>query len=159
MGVSIAVMTACSGFLLAVLWMDLIFDVQVLAHRGVAELPESVLASIAGYYHRATTTSRPMGHLIAVVMAILLVTLSLRVAAGRDPMWLVLVSLPLAVVPVVLALLHTVPNGVRLGRRVGSPAEQSRRARGVCADHLLCIACQVVFVGIWLALGVTSASS
>jgi hypothetical protein len=144
-------MTACSGFLLAVLWMDLIFDVQVLAHRGVAELPESVLASIAGYYHRATTTSRPMGHLIAVVMAVLLVT--------RDPMWLVLVSLPLAVVPVVLALLHTVPNAVRLGRRVGSPAEQSRRARGICADHLLCIACQVVFVGIWLALGVTSASS
>jgi hypothetical protein len=155
MGVSIAVITACSGFLLAVLWMDLIFDVQVLAHRGVAELPESVLASIAGYYHRATTTSRPMSHLIAAVMAVLLVTLGLRVVAGRDPLWLVLVSVPLAVAPVVLALLHTVPNAVRLGRRVGSSAEQSRRARAICTDHVLCIACQVVFVGIWLALAAT----
>ncbi|MBP2452209.1 hypothetical protein JOF57_002122 [Mycolicibacterium lutetiense] len=30
--------------------MDLIFDVQVLPHRRSAELPEPVLASIAGYY-------------------------------------------------------------------------------------------------------------
>ena len=34
-------------------------------HRGADELPEPVLASIAGYYRRATTTSRPMSHLIA----------------------------------------------------------------------------------------------
>ena len=33
--------------------MDLIFDSQVLRHRGADELPEPVLASIAGYYHRA----------------------------------------------------------------------------------------------------------
>ncbi len=56
---------ACAGFLLAVLWMDLMFDVQVLRHRDAA-LPEPVLASIAAYYRRATTTSRPMGHLIAI---------------------------------------------------------------------------------------------
>ncbi|MBV8966429.1 MAG: hypothetical protein JO191_09670, partial [Mycobacteriaceae bacterium] len=55
------VLTACAGFLLAVLWMDLIFDTQVVAHdRAAGELPESVLASIASYYHRATTSSRPM---------------------------------------------------------------------------------------------------
>ena len=52
------------------------FDSQVLSHRGSDELPEPVLASIAGYYHRATTTSRPMSHLIAVVMAILLGSLA-----------------------------------------------------------------------------------
>ena len=68
-----SLITACAGFLLAVLWMDLIFDVQVLAHRHAGdELPEPVLASIAGYYHRATTTSRPMGRLIALIMVILL---------------------------------------------------------------------------------------
>ena len=48
MGVSIPIMTACSGFLLAVLWMDLMFDVQVIPHRRSAELPDSVIGSIAG---------------------------------------------------------------------------------------------------------------
>ena len=51
--------------------MDLIFDVQVYQEHG-SELPEPVLASIAAYYHRATTTSRPMRRLIVFVMVILL---------------------------------------------------------------------------------------
>ena len=38
MGVSIPIMTACSGFLLAVLWMDLMFDVQVLPHRRAVDV-------------------------------------------------------------------------------------------------------------------------
>src|SRR5262249_8023914 len=76
---SALVLTACSGFLLAVLWMDLIFDSQVVAHRHSSDqLPEAVLASIAGYYHRATTTSRPMSFLIVVVMLILLTALAVR---------------------------------------------------------------------------------
>lgn len=86
-------LTACSAFLLAVLWMDLIFDVQVFEHRdGDAELPEPVLASIAGYYRRATTTSRPMSRLIALVMLILLGALGFQAAYGRDPVWLLVIS-------------------------------------------------------------------
>jgi hypothetical protein len=78
------IVAACAGFLIAVLWMDLMFDSQVLRHRGAEELPESVLSSLAAYYHRATTTSRPMGHLIALVMAILLGSLIVRFATGDD---------------------------------------------------------------------------
>jgi hypothetical protein len=59
--------TAGAGFLLAVLWFDLMFDVQALFHRG-RELPEDTLASIAGYYRRVTTTARPMNRLVAAVM-------------------------------------------------------------------------------------------
>ena len=33
---------AGAGFLLAVLWFDLMFDVQVLRHRGPGDLPEPV---------------------------------------------------------------------------------------------------------------------
>ena len=72
--------------------MDLIFDSQVLRHRARGDLPEPVLASIAGYYHRATTTSRPMSLLIALVMVILLGTLGFRFAIGADPVWLLLVA-------------------------------------------------------------------
>src|SRR5947207_15426615 len=58
------VVVAGAGFLLAVLWFDLMFDVQVLRHPD-GELPETVLASSAGYYRRVTTEARPMNRLVA----------------------------------------------------------------------------------------------
>jgi hypothetical protein len=150
MGVVTSLLTACSGFLLAVLWMDLIFDTQVLARRG-GELPDTVLASIADYYRRATTTSRPMSRLIALVMVILLGALAFRAVHGRDPSWLLVVSAMLAGVPITLALLRTVPNAVRLGSRVDSTAEQTRLARSIYRDHLLCVGCMLVFLVLWVA--------
>ena len=64
-----ALATAGVGFLLAELWMDLMFDVQVLRHRsGAPELPEPVLASIAGCYRHVTTDGSPMGRAIGAVM-------------------------------------------------------------------------------------------
>ncbi|TAM67107.1 hypothetical protein [Mycobacterium sp.] len=146
-----SLLMACGGFLLAVLWMDLIFDVQVLRHRKATELPESVLASIAGYYHRATTSSRPMSYVIALVMAALLGTLVLGAARGHDPGWLLVTSAALAGIPVMLAMTHTVPNAVRLGHREDSPPEQTRLARSVCRDHLLCAGCMLAFLILWIA--------
>jgi hypothetical protein len=147
-----ALLAACSGFLLAVLWMDLIFDVQVLGNRSAGEeLPEPVLASIAGYYHRATTTSRPMSRLIALVMVVLLGALGFQAARGHDPGWLLAMSAGLAGVPMALALTRTVPNAVRLGHRADSPAEQTRLARSICRDHLICVGSMLAFLVLWLA--------
>jgi hypothetical protein len=131
--------------------MDLIFDSQVLRHRGADELPEPVIASIAGYYHRATTTSRPMSLLIAIVMAILLAALGFHAVLG-DHGWLLVASAVLAGVPILLALIRTVPNAVALGNRVGTPAEQSRLARSICRDHLVCLASMSALLVLWLAL-------
>jgi hypothetical protein len=151
MSVTAPLLTACGGFLLAVLWMDLLFDSQVVAHRRAGdELPEAVLGSIAGYYHRATTTSRPMSHVIAIVMLILLGALAFRVARGHDPGWLLVLSSALAGVPILLASIRTVPNAVRLGNRVGSPAQQSRLARSIFAEHVLCVGCMLAFLVLWL---------
>ena len=146
---------ACAGFLIAVLWMDLIFDTQVLHHRGAEELPDSVLDSIAGYYRRATTTSRPMSYLIACVMLILLGALGFRWLVGDHPLWLLTAATVLAGVPILLALVRTVPNAVRLGARAGSLAERSRLARSICRDHLLC----VTFVSAFLVLWITQAAA
>jgi hypothetical protein len=55
---------AGAGFLLAVLWFDLMFDVQVLGQGGPV-LAEERLSSIAAYYARVTTAARPMNRLIA----------------------------------------------------------------------------------------------
>jgi hypothetical protein len=146
--------TACGGFLFAVLWMDLIFDVQVLRFRSApTELPEDVLASIAAYYHRATTTSRPMGRLIAVVMAILLGALAFQAARGPEPWWVLVLSAVLAGMPTTLALTRTVPHAVRFGRRADGAPEQTRLARSICRDHLVCAACMFAFLALWVARG------
>ncbi len=137
---------ACAGFLIAVLWMDLIFDSQVLRHRGVEELPEEVLASVAAYYRRATTTSRPMGHVIAVVMLALLGAVAFAWMRGDEPVWLLGVLTALAGVPVLLAGARTVPNAARLGARSDDVVEQSRLARAVCRDHLVCLAFMSAFL-------------
>ena len=84
MSVEEGLLLACSGFLLAVLWMDLIFDTQV---RLRGERSARAGARIH-YYRRATTTSRPMSRLIAVVMVILLGALVFRGVRGHDPVWL-----------------------------------------------------------------------
>ncbi|MDT7792497.1 MAG: hypothetical protein QOD59_1933 [Mycobacterium sp.] len=131
--------------------MDLIFDAQVLRHRGAEALPEPVLASITGYYHRATTTSRPMSLLIALVMVILLAALGFHAVRGGDPGWVVTVAAVLAGLPILLAMIRTVPNAVRLGNRVGTPDEQSRLARSICRDHLVCITCMSAFLVVWIA--------
>jgi hypothetical protein len=144
-------LTACSGFLFAVLWMDLMFDVQVLRHRSAGEeLPEAVLASIAAYYHRATTTSRPMSRLIALVMLILLSALGFQATRGHDPAWLLVLSAGLAGIPAMLALTQTVPDAIRLGHRTDSLVEQSRLARSVCRDHLVCAGCMLAFLVLWV---------
>jgi hypothetical protein len=145
-------LTACSGFLFAVLWMDLIFDVQVFRYRSAGEeLPESVLVSITGYYHRATTTSRPMSRLIALVMLILLGALGFQATRGQDPDWLLVISAGLAGIPTMLALTQTVPDAIRLGQRTDSVPEQSRMARSVCRDHLVCVGCMFAFLVLWVA--------
>ena len=137
------------GFLLAVLWMDLMFDVQVLRHPTGGDLPEDVLASIAGYYRRVTTLAQPMGHVIAAVMVLTVLAVGAEIARG--PTAVGLASLPFCAAPIGLALVRVVRNAVRLGARGDPPAVQSALARGICRDHLLCLASIAIFVAIQLA--------
>jgi hypothetical protein len=141
------VLVGCGGFLLGVLWMDLMFDVQVLRYRqSTAELPESVLASIAAYYHRVTTTAKPMGRLIGAVMATAVIVLASRIAMSPDSWPLSLASLVLCCGPILLAFLRVYPNAVRLAARSDSALRQSSLARSVCSDHLICFAGILGFV-------------
>jgi len=145
-----AFVTAGAGFLLAVLWFDLMFDVQAARHRP-PELPESALASIAGYYRRVTTAARPMNRLIAAVMVGTIAAVIVQLAQGDAPRWAAAVSLALTVAPITLAAVHTVPSAVRLGARSDTIVRQSRLARSILRDHLLCIAAIAVVLVLQLA--------
>jgi hypothetical protein len=147
-----AFVTAPAGFLLAVLWFDLMFDVQVLGHgRRTGELPGDALASIAAYYARVTTRARPMNRLIAVVMVATLTAIVVQIARGNDPGWVGWASLALAVLAIGVAAVHTVAAAVRLGARSDSIAEQSRLARSILRDHLLSFGAIVILLTLQLA--------
>jgi hypothetical protein len=134
-----AFVTAGAGFLLAVLWFDLMFDVQVMGHRE-GDLPEEVLASIASYYRRVTTAARPMSRLIAAVMLATLAGVLAEVAAGGRRAWVSWASLALAAAPILLAGTRTVPSAVRLGARRDPVSSQSALARSICREHVFCAA-------------------
>src|SRR5712664_2104452 len=86
---------AGAGFLLAVLWFDLMFDVQTRKHGGNL-LPPEVLASISAYYRRVTTEAYPMNRLIALVMLLTLAAICTEIAQGTIASWICWGSLLLA---------------------------------------------------------------
>jgi hypothetical protein len=141
------VAAACGGFLLAVLWMDLMFDVRAARLVG-GPGDAAILASIAAYYRRVTTDASPMNRLIAVVMVVTLIVSGLRVARavtiGR------VAALVLACVPIGLAAVRVLPNAVRLGAAADPLAVQADLARAILHDHLGCFAAMTAFTAIQL---------
>jgi hypothetical protein len=134
---------AGAGFLLAVLWFDLMFDVQTRKHTG-DPLPPEVLASISAYYRRVTTDAYPMNRLVALVMLLTLAAIGAEIVQGENAWWIGWGSLVLAGSGFVPTMTRTVPNARRLGSGQDSAEEQSRLARAVCRDHMLSFARMVV---------------
>jgi hypothetical protein len=130
---------AGAAFLLAVLWFDLMFDVQVRRHVG-DPLPQEVLASISAYYRRVTTDAYPMNRLVAMVMLATLVAIVAEIVEDKSPWWIGWGSLLIAGSGFVPTLTRTVPNARRLGRAKDTPEEQSRLARAIYSAHLLSFA-------------------
>ena len=139
---------AGAGFLLAVLWFDLMFDVQ--ARRGGDVLPEAVLASISAYYRRVTTQARPMGRLVSVVMLVTVGAIVVNLVRGGTPWWIGWPSLGAALVGMGLALARTVRNAVRLGAGVDTPEVRTRLARTILGDHLVSLAAMATVLGLQL---------
>jgi hypothetical protein len=146
-----AFVTAGGGFLLAVLWFDLMFDVQVAGHAET-ELAEPVLASISAYYARVTTAARPMNLLIAATMIATLAAIIVELARDLSPSWALWASLVLALGPIALAGSRTLPRAVRLGRRIDDPPTQSALARSIFREHLVCFGS----ISVLLALQLTA---
>jgi hypothetical protein len=128
-----------AGFLLAVLWFDLMFDVQTRKHQDNV-LPVEVLTSISAYYRRVTTEAYPMNRLIALVMLLTLAAICTEVVQGEYQWWIGWGSLLLAGGGFVPTMMRTVPNARKLGSAQDSAEEQSRLARAVCRDHMFSFA-------------------
>ena len=130
------------GFLLAVLWFDLMFDVQ--ARRLDEPGGDARLASIADYYRRVTVEAYPANRLVAAMM--LLTIAGSVVLLWRTPSLRAFVALLLVVAPVALARARIVPNAMRLGRREDPLDVQRALARTILRDHLACWAAIATFL-------------
>jgi hypothetical protein len=134
---------ACGGFLLGVLWMDLLFDMQI-----VRAAPEPAVATIATYYRHATTVAYPMNRLIGGVMVVTLAALLYRLVRRGNARRTAALALLLAGTPIALAAVRVFPNAVRLGLQADPLAEQLGLARAICFDHVLCLVLIAAFVAI-----------
>jgi hypothetical protein len=148
------VTAAGAGFLLAVLWFDLMFDVQV--RRDPVD--PAAVPSIAGYYRRVTTDARPMNRLVALAMLVTLGSIGVQLVAASagNTSWWAAVALPFALGPIVLAGVRTVPSAVRLGQTTGSGPAELALARRILADHLLCFAGIAVVLALQIVIVATA---
>jgi hypothetical protein len=150
-----AIVVGGAGFLLAVLWFDLMFDVQVRGHSS-GVLPDEVLASISSYYRRVTTDAAPMNRFVAVAMIVTLGGIVAQAVAGDLAWGWSAVSASLAVPPIALAGARIVPAAVRLGGRVDEPVVQSRLARGIYHGHVFCFASIALLVVVQAVAAITT---
>jgi hypothetical protein len=128
---------AGAGFLLCVLWFDLMFDVQA-RHHPDEDVPADVRSPIAAYYARVTTAARPMNLLVAGVMVVTIGATVGELIQGEVPAWRAGPALLLTLAAVGLAAGRTVANARRLGGQSDDAAQQSRLARMILRDHVAC---------------------
>lgn len=129
-----AFVAAGAGFLLAVLWFDLMHDVLVRGHDG--DLPTDDLETIARYYRRVTTDAHPMGRLVLVAMLGTFAASIGQIAADPGPVGFV--SAALVLTAMVLVRVRTFPFAVRIGAAEEPAAARSDLARAVYRDHVVC---------------------
>lgn len=146
---------AGAGFLLAVLWFDLMFDVQARRDSGET-LPLETLTSISAYYRRVTTDAKPMGHLVGAVMLLTVGAIVGEIVSGSCAWWIGWPSLAAAVSAVSLALGRTLKNAVQLGRADEPIEGLTRRARAIFRDHLFCLAAMSLVAGLQLIASVSA---
>jgi len=143
-----AIVATGAGFLFAVLWFDLMFDVQA-RQRPVST---ETLSSIATYYRRVTIDAYPMNRLVSLVMLMTLLALGVEAYQGHNPAWLEAASVLAALAPMSLAMFRTVRNAISVGRGGGSMAEQATLALQIYRDHVFCLGSIAVLIGLqWAA--------
>ena len=135
------VLIACGGFLCGVLWMDLLFDTQILRLP-----PAEIIGVIVTYYENATLRAFPMNRLIGLTMIATVVGALVQLARGSIDRRVSAVATAMAAIAVGLALLRIVPNAMLLGSRAGSVDEQIGLARTICFDHSVCLVLMLAFV-------------
>jgi hypothetical protein len=115
------------GFLSAVLWFDLMFDVQAF------DLNEHKLQIIRTFYRRATTDADPMGYAVAVFMAIAFSGMAMEaIYHGNEiSLGVSLGSMLFTGTGITTAMIRTLGNAKRLGSGKDDISKQQKLAKSI----------------------------
>ncbi len=143
----------CIGFMLAILYMDLMFDVMSVPYRrSGAALPRDVLEPITHYYRRVTQNP----YVLMFVMLTTTTFLVLQVVYGLTPRWAAYTSLVAMGLAMATGILKVIPAARRIASGKDPAEVQARLIHGVFTAHVLLLACIVVLAAIQLAAAVRS---
>ena len=128
--------------MLAVLWMDLMYDASFLAHESGAT------TTMATYYAHVTKAGW-MTWLVAGVMMLAIAGVILQLRGSQLPRWYRALRALLAFVPIVLALAVVFPAARHLAAATDDTA-RSGLARTIAWSHVGCFASIAAFIALQL---------
>ena len=124
----------CLGFMMAVLYIDLMFDVSAAPYRrSPAPLPREVLDPITHYYGRITQNP----YLLMFVMLTTTLCIGAQIVYEVAPRWVGYSSLFLIALSMITAALKVIPTAQRLGSARDSEVVRTRMVHGMLTPHLL----------------------
>jgi hypothetical protein len=124
----------CIGFMIAVLYMDLVFDNSAVPHRRDKEpLPAEILKPIETYYRYITRNP----YLLMFVMMTTLVCIVAQIVYEVVPRWAGYSSLFLIALAITTGTIKVIPTAQRLATGKDSVERQTRMVHSMFPSHVL----------------------
>ena len=124
----------CIGFMMAVLYIDLMFDVSAAPYRRTkGALPRDVLDPITHYYGRITQNP----YVLMFVMLTATLCIGAEIVYGLAPTWVGYSSLFLMGLSMVTGTLKVIPTAQRLGAGTDSEEVRTRMVHSMLPFHLV----------------------
>jgi hypothetical protein len=135
----------CLGFMMAVLYIDLMFDVSAAPYRNTKRaLPKEILDPVTHYYGRITQNP----YVLMFVMLTTTLCIGAEIIYGPTPKWAAYASLALMGLSMVTGTLKVIPTAQRLGSGQDSEDERTRMIHGMLPFHLVLLINILLLAGI-----------
>jgi hypothetical protein len=124
----------CLGFMMAVLYIDLMFDVSAVPYRATgAPLPGEILDPITHYYGRITQNP----YVLMFVMLTTTVCIGAEIVYSLVPKWAGYSSLALMGLSMMTGTLKVIPTAQRLGSGKDSAEKRTQMIHSMLPAHIL----------------------
>jgi hypothetical protein len=124
----------CLGFMMAVLYIDLMFDIMAAPYRKTnAALPKAVLDPITHYYGRITQNP----YVLMFVMLTALLCIGSEILYNLVPRWAAYASLGLMLLSMMTGVAKVIPTAQRLGAGTDTEDERTRMVHSMMPFHLI----------------------
>jgi len=135
----------CIGFMLAVLYIDLMFDVTAVPYRHTkTTLPKEVLGPITHYYGRITQNP----YVLMFVMLTTAICLVMQIVNDLVPRWAGYSSLFVMGLAMVAGTVKVIPTAERLASGKDPEDRQTRLVHSMFPWHVLLLLCILVLAAI-----------